>query len=293
MQRIQHYINGSLGVCLLCLLTVSPGYAITYTAGLENSEWHTQGSELECRLWQPIPSFGDGVFTIKAGEGLFFYLKPSNGRMAPGIAKVATEAPLWKPNVDAQVLSEVDVIDDIIPVTVVPPYADMMLVSLNQGLIPTITSKSDVAAGYLAIKVGVSSVNFQRAYADYSQCISKLLPVNYHEITRSTVFYPAGKTKLAPEVRERLDLVVRYMKADKRVTRVVIDGHTDASGDKAVNVKVSKRRAELVMAYFKKSGISSKRIVTRWHGDKYPTLDNDNDDNRARNRRVTIRLDRE
>jgi len=266
---------------------------MTYTAGLENSKWHTQGSELECRLWQPIPSFGDGVFTIKAGEGLFFYLKPGNGRMAPGIARVAAEAPLWKSSVDAQTLVEVDVIDDIVPVVVVPPYADMMLATLSQGLIPTITSESDVAAGYLAIKVGVSSVNFQRAYADYSQCISQLLPVNYNEIARSTVFYPEGKTKLASEVRERLDLVVRYMKADQRVTRVVIDGHTDATGDKAVNVKVSKRRAELVMAYFKNAGINTKRIVTRWHGDKYPTLDNDNDDNRARNRRVTIRLDRE
>jgi len=293
MSHIQHHTMAVWVVSLLGLFFTLPGYAITYHAGLEDSEWHAKSSALECRLWQPIPSFGDGVFTIKAGEGLHFYLKPGNSRMAPGVGKISAESPSWKPSVDAFDITEVDVIDDLVPVTVKPPYADMMLANLNQGLIPMITSRDDVAAGYIAIKVGVSSVNFQHAYADYARCVSNLLPVNYQQIARSTVFYPFGKAKLADDVRDQLDLVIRYMKADKRVSRVVIDGHTDASGDKKANINVSRLRANLVTAYFKRAGISSKRIVTRWHGDKYPTLPNDTDENRARNRRVTIRLDLE
>lgn len=293
MSLIQRYTMARLLVSLLGLIAATQGYAMTYSAGLENSEWHTKGSALECRLWQPIPSFGDGIFTMKAGGGLFFYLKPGNSRMAPGTGKISAEAPSWKPSIDVQNIAEVDVTDDLVPVTVKPPYADMMLASLNQGLVPTITSPDNVAAGYLSVKVGVSSVNFHDAYTKYERCVSNLLPVSYQQIARSTIFYSFGKTKLADDVREQLDLIIRYMKADKHVSRVVIDGHTDASGDKQANIGVSKQRAYNVTAYFKQAGISNKRIVTRWHGDKYPVLPDDSDENRARNRRVTIRLDLE
>tara|TARA_B110000495_G_C22812456_1_gene474270 strand:+ start:123 stop:521 length:399 start_codon:yes stop_codon:yes gene_type:complete len=126
-------------------------------------------------------SFGDGVFTLKAGEGLFFYLKTGNSRMAQGVGRISTEGPLWKPAVDVRntVGVGVGVIDDIVPVTVKSPYADMMLANLNQGLVPTITSQDDVAAGYISVKVGVSLVLFQNAYAEYGCCLSHLLPVNY------------------------------------------------------------------------------------------------------------------
>jgi len=293
MKRIKHHIAAGLAFVLLGLLVATSSYAVTYSAGLENSEWHTQSSELECRLWQPIPSFGDGVFTNKAGNGLQFHLKASNRAMGLGLATLASEGPIWKPAVESQNIAEIQVVDDIIPLTVRAPYADLMLASLAQGLMPTITTQSDVSAGYPAIKVAVSTVNFETAYADYMQCVRDLLPVNYQQISRSSVFYPVGKSKLAEGVRERLDLIIRYVKVDKRITRVVIDGHTDAYGDKKANLKISKQRADLVVAYFKKQGINSKRIVTRWHGDKYPALPNETDEGRARNRRVTIRLDRE
>jgi len=293
MQRIQHYIKGVLAVCLLGLLSAAPSYAITYTAGLENSEWHTQSSELECRLWQPIPSFGDGVFANKAGYGLQFHLKAGNKTMAPGAAKLFTQGPVWKPGIGNQEITDVEVVDDIIPLVVLAPYADLMLASLTQGLMPVISTPRDASAGYPAVKVGVSTVNFENAYADYAQCVRNLLPVNYRQISRSSIFYTSGRSKLAVEVKERLDLIIRYIKADKRINRIVIDGHTDSAGDKQVNLAVSKQRASLVVAYFKKQGINKKRILMRWHGDKYPTQDNETADSRARNRRVTIRLDRE
>lgn len=278
---------------MLVALVALPGYAITYHAGLENSEWYVQSSELECRLWQPIPNFGEGVFSNRAGYGLQFHLRGGNSTMAPGEAKVSAESPYWKPAGDTHSIADVWVVDDLIPLTVKAPYADFMLAKLGEGLMPTISTQSDVAAGFPAVKVAVSAVNFQSAFADYAQCVRNLLPVNYRQIERSTIFYASGRTKLDPEVLEQLDLIIRYVKADKHIKRVVIDGHTDATGDKKANINVSKYRADLVMAYFKKEGISSKKIVTRWHGDRYPAVANDSDEGRARNRRVTIRLDRE
>jgi sodium-type flagellar protein MotY len=287
-----HTVTGWLFGMLAALLTL-PSYAITYYAGLESSEWHVQSSVLECRIWQPIPNFGEGVFSNRAGYGLQFHLRGASSALAPGEAKISAESPSWKPNGDTHDITDVWVVDDLIPLTVKAPYADLMMAKLTEGLMPTISTQSDLAAGYPEAKVVVSAVNFQHAFADYAQCVRNLLPVNYRQIERSTIFYASGRTKLAPEVLEQLDVIIRYVKADKRIKRVVIDGHTDAAGDKKVNVRVSKHRADLVMAYFKKAGISSKKMVARWHGDRYPSQLNDTDEGRARNRRVTIRLDRE
>lgn len=284
----------SAAACLLGIgVSASSAQAMTYAAGLSNSEWYVESSPLECRLWQPVPGFGEGIFSNRAGQGLSFYLKSRNSNMAPGKAKLMAEGAVWKPMVEPQAIGEVEVVDDLLPLQVPRHYAEQMLASLSQGLMPTISTSENIAAGYPKVKVGVSTVNFPNAYSKYQHCLSTLLPVSYREIARSAVFYAPGKTKLAPEVQEHLRLIASYVKADKRINRIVIDGHTDSSGDKSVNFKVSRERANLITAFFKKEGISAKRILTRYHGDKYPTVANDSDENRARNRRTTIRLDRE
>lgn len=277
----------------LAAVLAQPALALSFYADIENSNWYVQKSVLECRLWQTIPNFGDGIFSKRAGYALQFRLEGNKTLLAPGEAVLTAEAPYWKPTGSSEQIGEAWVVDDVIPLTVNAPYADVMLAKLAEGAMPTVMTEHDFASGYPEVRVGVLPVNFEDAYADYSQCVRQLLPVNYRQIERSTIFYASGRTKLVPEVWAQLDLIIRYVKADKRIIRVVIDGHTDATGDKKNNVTVSKRRADLVASYFRKAGISSKKIITRWHGDRYPVLRNDTDEGRSRNRRVTIRLDRE
>lgn len=291
---LKRWRNFCAAACLLGFATpVSSVQAMTYAAGLGDSEWYVESSPLECRLWQPVPGFGEGIFSNRAGQGLSFYLKTRNSTMAPGKAKLMVEGAVWKPMVEPQAIGEVEIVDDLMPLQVPRHYAEQMLASLSQGLMPTISTQENIAAGYSKVKVGVSTVNFPDAYSKYQHCLSNLLPVSYREIARSAVFYTPGKTKLSAEVREHLRLIASYVKADKGITRIVIDGHTDSSGDKTTNLKVSRERANLITAFFKKEGISAKRILTRYHGDKYPAVANDTEENRARNRRTTIRLDRE
>lgn len=274
-------------------LPVSSVHAVTYAAGLENSEWHVQSSPLECRIWQPVPGFGDGIFSNRAGIGLTFYLKSRNNTLAPGKAKLMAEGAVWKPMIEPQSIGEVPVVNDPIPLQVPKAYAQQMLASLSQGLMPTISAPENIAAGYPRVKVGVSTVNFPEAYNQYQHCVSQLLPVSFEDIARSAVFYAPGKIKITDEVEEYLRLIARYVKADKRISRIVIDGHTDSSGDKQTNFRVSRERANIIAAFFKKEGISSSRIRTRYHGDKYPAFGNDTENDRSRNRRTTIRLDRD
>ncbi len=292
-------VNKNCFLTVLGLFALSCGFAmqshaLKYGAILENSEWQVEGSELECGLSQPIPAFGEGVFTKKAGEPLAFYLKPFNNPMRPGEGALIMEGPAWRPDIAPRVITMVEVTDAPIPLEVEDPYAEIMLSHLNQGLIPTFEA-GDLFSLDLdePVRIGLSSVNFQQAYLQYISCLSQLLPVNFQQIARSAIFFQTNKSSLNEDVRNQLDLIARYVKADKSVKRVFIDGHTDDTGNKRINKNLSKRRSELVASYFKKAGVSSKLIVARYHADKYPALKNDSDLNRARNRRVTIRLERE
>ncbi len=277
---------------LACGFSMS-SHALKYGAILENSEWQVKQSELECGLSQPIPEFGEGIFTKKAGEPLAFYLKPFHNPMRPGEAVLISEGPAWKPHVAARTIARVEVTDAPVPLEVEDPYAEIMLSLLQQGLKPTFETEDQFSIEpHQSVKIGLSSANFQQAYLQYVTCLSQLLPVNYRQIARSAIFFTTNKSSLNAEVRQQLDLIIRYIKADKEVKRVYIDGHTDDTGTKRINKNLSKRRSQLVANYFKKSGVSSKLIVTRYHADKYPALKNDSDLNRARNRRVTIRLER-
>ena len=293
MKKFRDYKMRKWCFLLLALVLTKPAFALSFYADIESSQWSVQKSVLECRLWQSIPNFGDGIFSKRAGYALQFRIEGNKTLLAPGEAVISADAPYWKPAGGSEKIGEAWIVDDVIPLTVNAPFADVMLAKLAEGLMPTVSTPHDLASGYPEVRVGVLPVNFEDAYADYSQCVRELLPVNYRQIERSTIFYASGRTKLMPEVLAQLDLIIRYMKADKRIIRVVIDGHSDATGDKKNNIQVSKRRADLVASYFRKSGISSKKIITRWHGDRYPVLRNDTEEGRARNRRVTIRLDRE
>lgn len=264
-----------------------------FSAFLEDSEWQVQESALECGLTQQIPEFGKGVFSKRAGENLQFYLKPFNHVLPPGEADLVAEAPAWKPNLTAQSIATLEINDTLVPLQVEKPYAAIMLNQLRQGLMPSISTRnSEQSAADEQVKVVISAVNFQQAYREYMSCLSQLLPVGFRQIARSAVFFDTNNAALNDAIREQLDLIARYVKADKNIKRIFIDGHTDDIGDKRLNKRLSQRRANVVAGYFKQAGVDNKLLVSRYHGDRYPALKNDSAENRARNRRVTIRLER-
>ncbi|MBL4583235.1 MAG: OmpA family protein [Pseudomonadales bacterium] len=135
-------------------------------------------------------------------------------------------------------------------------------------------------------------MNFRNAFQDYRRCLVNLLPTNFDQISRSKIHFDSGKFVLDEDAMELLDLVAIYMKGDREVNEVYIDGYTDDVGRKVKNVELSKNRAETVLAYLVSAGVPDELISTRYHGQHYPLAKNTNAANRAKNRRVTIRLDK-
>ena len=103
----------------------------------------------------------------------------------------------------------------------------------------------------------------------------------------SGVYFDTNKHNINAKSRENLNKLIGIFKEYPN-TNIIVDGHTDSTGDDAYNMELSKKRANAVTSYLMQNGISSSRLTTYWHGETLPKYDNSTVEGRAKNRRVEI-----
>jgi len=94
---------------------------------------------------------------------------------------------------------------------------------------------------------------------------------------------------IKPQFRNTLDSVATVLKTYPDST-IVVSGHTDTTGNDAINNPLSVNRASSVESYLESQGISSSRITSRGFGSKQPIASNSTEAGRAQNRRVEIAI---
>jgi outer membrane protein OmpA-like peptidoglycan-associated protein len=276
----------------LLLLLPLIAQAVVYRAPMNHAEWRLELSKFECRMWQPIPVYGDAVFQHRAGEKQRFYLSPTRPLMREGKASLVSVPPVWNSELNSADLGYVPVKNGQQPVTLPSDLSMRLLTELYNGMSPVFTRQAWYSEGE-HVQVALSSVNFRKAYSQYRDCLSQLLPVNFDQIARTRVHFKTGRWELTSTSQQRLEMLLEYVKADPSVTAFFVDGHTDNVGKRLYNLDLSKRRAEEVAKYLKAAGIDESLITTRYHGERYPVASNRSASERAQNRRVTIRLERD
>ena len=70
--------------------------------------------------------------------------------------------------------------------------------------------------------------------------------------------------------------------------KIEVRGHTDSTGTEEYNQKLSERRADSVIEYMIKNGISPERLNSVGFGEKKPVTSNDTEEGRSKNRRTEI-----
>jgi outer membrane protein OmpA-like peptidoglycan-associated protein len=103
------------------------------------------------------------------------------------------------------------------------------------------------------------------------------------------IYFDTDKAEVKGESKPTLDEVATLLKIDRSM-RLEISGHTDNTGDKAHNAKLSQARAQAVLqALVGQYGIDAKRLAAKGYGDTKPVAPNTSEENRAKNRRVELK----
>ena len=88
---------------------------------------------------------------------------------------------------------------------------------------------------------------------------------------------------------QELSRVFRMME-DNPSLKVEIAAHTDDVGSDSYNQLLSERRAQSVVSYLIENRIPNERFVYRGYGESQPLVPNDTEENKARNRRVVLKV---
>ena len=75
-----------------------------------------------------------------------------------------------------------------------------------------------------------------------------------------------------------------------RDSDIIVSGHTDSTGNDAINNPLSENRAKSVKAYLTGRGVSGSRINSIGYGSTQPIASNSTASGRAQNRRVEIKI---
>jgi peptidoglycan-associated lipoprotein len=100
-----------------------------------------------------------------------------------------------------------------------------------------------------------------------------------------------GRAELPEDATTAIDTMVNQLKTDKKAVWVEIEGHTDSTGDKAMNERLGLARAEAVKRYlYEKHQVPLHKINVISYGEEKPVAPNNTRAGRAQNRRVVIKV---
>jgi len=106
-------------------------------------------------------------------------------------------------------------------------------------------------------------------------------------LTVGDVLFSTGKADVAAGGLRSIDKLAEFLKKNPN-RNLLIEGHTDNTGNEDFNLKLSQQRADAVRDQLVSRGIAPERITTKGYGPKYPAVDNDSAAGRQQNRRVEV-----
>jgi outer membrane protein OmpA-like peptidoglycan-associated protein len=106
---------------------------------------------------------------------------------------------------------------------------------------------------------------------------------------KQQVHFASAKYRILPDSYVLLDQVVQVLN-DYPKMRISVQGHTDAVGPEAGNMRLSQRRAEAVRAYLVEKGIAADRLEAIGYGPTKPIASNKTAKGRALNRRTEFKI---
>lgn len=104
------------------------------------------------------------------------------------------------------------------------------------------------------------------------------------------IYFDKNSTEIAPKYKLHLTAAAQLLSAYPQY-KLVVEGHTDTSGNPQLNQRVSTSRAEMVRSTLvTQYGVSPSQIEAIGRGQTQPIASNANEEGRQLNRRVSLTL---
>lgn len=121
------------------------------------------------------------------------------------------------------------------------------------------------------------------------------LGITYHEVSddqlvisiQEKVHFSSAKAELTPLAKNLLNKLISVM-ATKPELALVLDGHTDVTGNEVNNQNLSEMRSNEVRRYLLANKLNAAQLYSRGFGEYLPLCDNETLLGRKCNRRVEI-----
>ncbi len=104
---------------------------------------------------------------------------------------------------------------------------------------------------------------------------------------KSGVNFALNSDNLTAEAKSNLDKVAEVF-LEFPDTELMLEGHTDSTGEASYNLTLSTKRANSVGDYLSSKGVSKNRMSIKGLGEAAPRFENETKEGQAKNRRVEI-----
>lgn len=278
-------------IILLISLNAVASASRVYMSPMEKSSWvMTQDSVLRCEIEHVIPQFGKAVFYQESGRQLKLkFLSNQHYKKNLDISFRSVTAS-WKGVHTEANLASLKTTGSNPFVRVANNAARQAFFELQQGYQPSLFFVDD-EAGFNAVSVILSTVNFRDVEEEFNSCLSRLYPYHFDDVKKALVHFDFDEEFPALDEEDRaLSGLLDYIKVDDSVKHILISGHTDFKGTECYNETLSARRAWYIYDYLIQSNVDPKMLRVEFKGESEPLVKGKDDISRAQNRRVEVTL---
>ena len=283
MKASVHILIFSLFIC--ATLSNDATASITrYQTPFEQAQWTFNGDLFSCQIEHEILGFGSVMLQALPGEALGLELTADWLTLDQTQSSIKVSPPSWKDT--SSMPGRTQLIWQGNKATS-NTGINHFLEALEQGFTWQAIIDGHEGASYL---VSSSPGNTGLVANQFRHCRHQLLPKPFSYVRSVDLLFNSGSSQLTKFHETDLDAIVRYVKADSSITRILVDAHADNTGAHLANLVISKDRADEIASRLVELGLPQNLIQARHHGARSPKVSNNTQDGRDINRRVTIRL---
>ncbi|MDF2152622.1 OmpA family protein [Vibrio sp. CAU 1672] len=284
------------GIAFLIIIATSL-MAMSLASAQENinipmdlSSWSYKGDKFKCNLMHSEVPQGKFYFLAEpAGQITFIAEIKQSNNMWDEVVLLSRNAP-WEKAEDSHSIASVHMPSPTSRFAIQRDVASL-LSDIKQGRWVTLALSGSKDSADWAFTI--PTIGIQTAMQSFESCRERLPAMTFAQARDIVMPFAFGQRTLSEANNRTLKALYSYLAADSKVSKVLIDGHSDSVGSSVANLSVSRQRAELVAKQLIKLGTTASKIEVRAHGSRYPVASNATSAGQQKNRRVTVRLVRD